>query len=107
VRSSHVAMTTNRLPTGGDLVTMARPVFSETSYEGIGFGLGFSVMLDPARAHVMGSPDEYAWGGAASTMFWIDPAEELIGMLLTQLVPLSTYPVRREMRVLTYQALTE
>ena len=64
-------------------------------------------MLDPARAHVMGSPGEYAWGGAASTMFWIDPAEELIGMLLTQLVPSSTYPVRREMRVLTYQALTE
>ena len=80
---------------------------AEPSYEGIGFGLGFSVMLDPARAHVMGSPGEYAWGGAASTMFWIDPAEELIGMLLTQLVPSSTYPVRREMRVLTYQALTE
>jgi CubicO group peptidase (beta-lactamase class C family) len=86
---------------------MGRPVFSENSYEGIGFGLGSSVMLDPARAHVMGSPGEYAWGGAASTMFWIDPAEELIGMLLTQLVPSSTYPVRREMRVLTYQALTE
>jgi CubicO group peptidase (beta-lactamase class C family) len=69
---------------------MGRPVFSETSYEGIGFGLGFSVMLDLARAHVMGSPGEYAWGGAASTMFWIDdPAEELIGM-----------------RVLTYRALT-
>jgi len=56
---------------------------------------------------MMGSPGEYAWGRAASTMFWIDPAEELIGMLLTQLVPSSTYPVRREMRVLTYQALTE
>ena len=52
--------------------------------------------------------DGLAWGGAASTIFWIDdPAEELIGMLLTQLVPSSTYPVRREMRVLTYQALTE
>ena len=50
----------------------------------------------------MSSPGEYAWGGAASTMFWIDPAEELIGMLLTQLVPSSTYPVRLEMRVLTY-----
>ena len=106
-RKTVECMTTNHLPTGGDLVTMGRPVFSETSYEGIGFGLGSSVMLDPARAHVMGSPGEFAWGGAASTMFWIDPAEELIGMLLTQLVPSSTYPVRREMRVLTYQALTE
>ena len=88
-------------------MTTGRPVFSETSYEGIGFVLGFSVMLNQARAHVMGSPGEYAWGGAASTMFWIDPAEELIGMLLTQLVPSWTHPVRREMRVLTYQALTE
>ena len=54
-------MTTNHLPMGGDLVTMGGPVFSETAYEGLGFGLGFSVMLDPARAHVMGSPGEYAW----------------------------------------------
>ena len=100
-------MTTNHLPSGGDLTSMGRPVFSETSYDGIGFGLGFSVMLDPARAHVMGSPGEYAWGGAASTMFWIDPREELIGMLLTQLVPSSTYPVRRQMRVLAYQALVD
>lgn len=100
-------MATNHLPSGGDLTSMGRPVFSETSYDGIGFGLGFSVMLDPARAHVMGSAGEYAWGGAASTMFWIDPAEELIGMLLTQLLPSSTYPIRRQMRVLTYQALVD
>jgi CubicO group peptidase (beta-lactamase class C family) len=100
-------MTTNHLSSGGDLASMGRPVFSETSYEGIGFGLGFSVMLDPARAHVIGSPGEFAWGGAASTMFWIDPAEELIGMLFTQLVPSSTYPIRREMKVLTHGALTE
>ncbi len=86
---------------------MGRPVFSETSYEGIGFGLGFSVMLDPARAHVMGSPGEYAWGGAASTMFWVDPREELVGVLLTQLLPSSTYPIRRQMRVLTYQSIVD
>jgi CubicO group peptidase (beta-lactamase class C family) len=56
----------------------------------------------------MGWLGEYAWGGAPSTMFWFDdPAEELIGMLPTQLVPSSTHPVRREIRVLTYQALTE
>ena len=100
-------MTTNHLPSGGDLTSMGRPVFSETSYDGIGFGLGFSVMLDPARAQVIGSPGEYAWGGAASTMFWVDPAEELVGLLLTQLVPSSTYPLRREMKVLTYQALVD
>lgn len=100
-------MTANHLPGNGDLSSMGRPVFSETSYDGIGFGLGFSVMLDPPRAHVIGSRGEFAWGGAASTMFWVDPAEELIGMLLTQLIPSSTYPIRREMRVLTYQALVD
>ena len=72
---------------------------------GIGFGLGVSVMLDPAKARILGSPGEYAWGGMASTAFWVDPAEDLIVLLLTQLAPSSTYPIRRELRVLTYQAL--
>jgi CubicO group peptidase (beta-lactamase class C family) len=100
-------MTTNHLPTGGDLASMGQRVFSETTYEGIGFGLGFSVMLDPARAAVIGSVGEYAWGGAASTMFWVDPREELVGVLLTQLIPSSAYPLRREMKALTYQALID
>ena len=100
-------MTRNHLPSGGDLTSMGQPVFSETSYDGIGFGLGFSVMLDPSRAQVMGTAGEYAWGGMASTMFWIDPQEELIGMLLTQLMPSSSYPLRREMKVLSYQALID
>lgn len=106
-RKTVAYMTTNHLSSGGDLTSMGRPRFSETSYDGIGFGLGFSVMLDPARAHVMGSPGEFAWGGAASTMFWVDPAEELIGLLMTQLIPSATYPVRREMKVLTYQAIVD
>lgn len=100
-------MTTNHLPTGGDLASMGQRVFTETTYEGIGFGLGFSVMLDPARAQVVGSPGEYSWGGAASTMFWIDPAEELVGLLLTQLIPSGSWPIRREMRVLTYSAIVD
>ena len=98
-------MTCNHLPSGGDLTSMGQAVFSETSYDGIGFGLGFSVMLDPSRAQVIGTPGEYAWGGMASTMFWIDPQEELTGILMTQLMPSSSYPLRREMKVLTYQAL--
>ena len=100
-------MTRNQLPTGGDLATMGQAVFSETSYEGIGFGLGFSVMLDPARANVSGSVGEYAWGGAASTMFWIDPVEELIVIGLTQLMPSSAYPIRRELRSMVYSALVD
>jgi CubicO group peptidase (beta-lactamase class C family) len=100
-------MTTNHLPTGGDLASMGQRVFSEVSFEGIGFGLGFSVMLDPVRAAVVGSPGEFGWGGAASTMFWVDPREELVGLVLTQLLPSSAYPLRREMKALTYQALID
>lgn len=100
-------MTRNHLPGGGDLTTMGQEVFSETSYAGIGFGLGFSVMLDPATAQVTGTAGEYAWGGAASTMFWVDPKEELIGIMLTQLLPSGCWPIRREMRSLTYQSLVD
>jgi CubicO group peptidase (beta-lactamase class C family) len=98
-------MTSNHLR--GDMAAMGQPRFSESSYEGIGFGLGFSVMLDPALAQILGTPGEYAWGGAASTAFWIDPVEDMAVILLTQLMPSSTYPIRRELRVLTYQALID
>ena len=67
--------------------------------------LGVSVLLDPARARILGSPGEYAWGGMASTTFWVDPAEDMMVLLLTQLMPSSAWPIRRELRVLTYQAL--
>ncbi len=98
-------MTANHLR--GDMGDMGQKRFSESSYEGIGFGLGVSVMLDPARAQLLGTPGEYAWGGAASTAFWIDPREELAVVLLTQLMPSSTYPIRRQLRVLTYQAIVD
>ena len=98
-------MTTNHLP--GDMAQMGQPRFSESPYYGIGFGLGFSVTLAPATAQILGTPGEYAWGGAASTAFWVDPAEEMAVVLLTQLTPSSTYPIRRELRVLTYQAIVE
>jgi CubicO group peptidase (beta-lactamase class C family) len=98
-------MTSNHLR--GDMAEMGQPRFSESSFHGIGFGLGFSVMLDPANAQILGTPGEYAWGGAASTAFWIDPAEDMAVIMLTQLVPSSTYPIRRELRVLTYQAIVD
>ena len=98
-------MTSNHLPGNCDLAAMGQPVFSETPYEGIGFGLGFSVVVDPAAANVLDSPGEFAWGGAASTYFWVDPVEELIVVFMTQLLPSSTYPIRRELKTLAYQAL--
>ncbi|HYW92604.1 MAG TPA: serine hydrolase domain-containing protein [Gammaproteobacteria bacterium] len=104
-RKTVAYMSRNHLP--GDMASMGQPRFSEMPYEGIGFGLGFSVVLDPAQAQTLGSAGEYAWGGAASTAFWIDPSEDLCVVLMTQLLPSSTYPLRRELRVLTYQALVD
>jgi len=101
-------MTMNHLPGGQDLTELAQGgMFTETAYAGVGFGLGFSVMQSPARAQVVGSPGEFAWGGAASTAFWIDPMEDLTVIFMTQLMPSSSYPLRRELRVLTYAALED
>ncbi|MEZ5911683.1 MAG: serine hydrolase domain-containing protein [Paracoccaceae bacterium] len=90
---------------GGDLASRGQAHFSETTFEGVGFGLGMSVMLDPARAKIVGSPGEFAWGGMASTAFWVDPVEEMTVILMTQLIPSSAYTLRRQLRVLSYQAL--
>jgi CubicO group peptidase (beta-lactamase class C family) len=98
-------MTMNHL--GGDMASMGQARFGESSYHGIGFGLGFSVMLDPATAQIAGTPGEYAWGGMASTAFWCDPKEDMAILMMTQLVPSSSYPIRRELRVLTYQAIVD
>ncbi len=98
-------MTMNHL--NGDMAAMGQPRFSEANYHGIGFGLGFSVMLDPAKAQIAGTPGECAWGGMASTAFWFDPKEDMAVVLMTQLVPSSTYPIRKELRVLTYQAIVD
>jgi CubicO group peptidase (beta-lactamase class C family) len=98
-------MTMNHLD--GDMAAMGQPRFAESNYHGIGFGLGFSVTLDPARAQILGSPGEHAWGGMASTAFWVDPREDMAVVMMTQLTPSSTYPVRRELRVLAYQAIID
>ncbi|MBL8558320.1 MAG: beta-lactamase family protein [Hyphomonadaceae bacterium] len=99
-------MTMNHLPGGQSLTDMSRSLFSEVAYDGVGFGLGFAVTTDPARTLLPGSAGEYSWGGAASTYFWIDPKEELIAIFMTQLLPSTLYPLRRELRTLVYSALT-
>ena len=100
-------MTSNHLPGGRDLTEMSKSMFSEASYAGIGFGLGFSVTMNPAKTMIPGSAGEYAWGGAASTAFLIDPAEQLIAIFMTQLLPSSAYPIRRELRTMLYSAITD
>jgi CubicO group peptidase (beta-lactamase class C family) len=100
-------MTSNHLPGGRTLPELSRSLFSEATYHGIGFGLGFSVTLDPAKTLIPGSRGEYAWGGAATTSFWIDPAEELIAIFMTQVLPSTATAIRRELRTMIYAAITE
>jgi CubicO group peptidase (beta-lactamase class C family) len=100
-------MTSNHLPGGVDLPAMSRSLFSEAAYNGIGFGLGFAVTMNPAQTLIPGSPGEFNWGGAATTSFWVDPVEELITIFMTQVLPSSAYPLRRELRTMVYAAITD
>lgn len=100
-------MIQNHLPGGVDLEEYGRPLFAETTYAGIGFGLGFSVVLDNIKNKVLSSIGEFAWGGATSTAFWVDPIEELTVLFFAQLLPSSMHPIRTQLRQLVYQALVD
>jgi len=100
-------MTMNHLPGGRDLAGMSRSLFSEATYAGVGFGLGFAVTINVAPTLVHGSAGEFYWGGMFSTAFHVDPVERLIFVFMTQLSPSNIYPVRRELKTLIYSALTE
>jgi CubicO group peptidase (beta-lactamase class C family) len=100
-------MVRNHLPGGADLEAFGRPAFAEMPYPGVGFGLGVSVVVDPVKGRSLCSLGEYAWGGAASTAFWIDPAEQITCLFLTQLLPSTTHPIRSQLRTLVYQALVD
>jgi len=100
-------MASNHLPGGAYLPELSRSMFSEATLDGVGFGLSFAVTMDPAKTLLAGSAGEHYWGGMASTAFWIDPAEELITIFMTQLVPSSSYPIRRELRTMVYAAITD
>ena len=99
-------MARNHLPGGATLNDLGQDTFAEVAMDGVGFGLGFSVLLDPAANGSVGSIGEFSWGGAASTIFWVDPTEKLAVVFLTQLVPSNTYPIRRQLQATTYACLT-
>jgi len=100
-------MTRNQLPGGADLAAISKSLFSESTNAGVGFGLGFAVMLDPAKALIPGTAGEFYWGGMFSTAFFIDPIERLHMVFMTQLSPSSAYPVRRQLKTLIYSAVEE
>ena len=99
-------MARNHLPEGVDLASIAMGNFSETAYEGVGFGLGFASTLDEVQAGTIGAGDYY-WGGAASTIFWVDPVEDLFVIFMTQLMPSVTFNFRGQIRNIVYGAIED
>jgi len=99
-------MARNHLPGGADLETFGRRLYADAPFTGVGFGLGFAVVIDAVAAKYLCSEGELAWGGAANTAFWIDPAQQLTASFFTQLLPTSAHRIRYQLRPLVYQALT-
>ena len=98
-------MTANHLPGGKDLTDLSQSLFSEAENAGTGFGLGFGTIINPAQTMLACSPGEYFWGGMYSTAFMIDPVDHIVMIFMTQLMPSSSYPIRREIKTMLYAAL--
>ena len=101
-RKSVELMTQNHLPS-----SLLPLKYGSVEIAGYGFGFGVGVLMDVPKSAQLGSEGSYGWEGAANIYFWIDPKEELIGLIMTQFQPLSCYPIRGEFRVLTYQAIID
>jgi CubicO group peptidase (beta-lactamase class C family) len=100
-------MARNHLPGGKLLNDLGQSTFAEVAMDGMGFGLGFGIVEDAAALRNLSSEGEYSWGGAASTAFWVDPAEDICVVFMTQLLPSDTYPIRRQLRAAVLQAVLE
>ena len=96
----------NHLPDNQDLSSMAVGAFSETAYEGVGFGLGFASTLGEVQTGSLGTGDYY-WGGAASTIFWVDPVEDMVVIFMTQLMPSATFNFRGQLKNIIYSAIED
>lgn len=105
--ASIALMTMNHLPGNLDISTFGRTLGEEVFYDGIGFGLGVSVVIDQAKTRALCPNGTFGWGGMASTVFWVDPVEEVTAMFFTQLMPSTTYPIRPFLRQLVYQAIID
>ena len=96
----------NHLAGGKDLTQLAIGGFSETANEGVGFGLGFASTMSQTQTASLGAGDYY-WGGAASTIFWVDPKEDLSVVFMTQLMPSGTFNFRGQLKSLIYSAIID
>ena len=97
----------NHLPDGKDMSSMSVSTFTQITNPGVGFGLGFSVVLDVPKSQVIGSVGEYSWGGAASTAFWIDPVEDMFVIFMTQFMPDGTFDFRGQLKSIICSALID
>jgi CubicO group peptidase (beta-lactamase class C family) len=101
-------MAANHLPGDQDLRAVALPGgYGEVGFAGMGFGLTVAVAKAPTATQVIGSAGEYMWGGAASTIFWVDPAEDLVVVFMTQLLPSGTFNFRGQLKTLVYPAIAD
>jgi CubicO group peptidase (beta-lactamase class C family) len=101
-------MSMNHLAGNGQLRDVAVPgAYGETGFDGVGFGLTMAVSLGPVESQTIGSPGDYYWGGAASTIFWIDPVEDLTVVFMTQLMPSGTFNFRGQLKTLIYPAIVD
>jgi CubicO group peptidase (beta-lactamase class C family) len=101
-------MAANHLPGGQDLQAFALAGgYGEVGFAGMGFGLTVAVAKAPTATQVIGSAGEYMWGGAASTIFWVDPAEDLVVVFMTQLLPSGTFNFRGQLKTLVYPAIAD
>jgi CubicO group peptidase (beta-lactamase class C family) len=99
-------MRRNHLKGGADLAQMTIGGVSETANEGVGFGLGFASTLDAVKSGSIAAGDYY-WGGAASTIFWVDAQEDLVVVFMTQLMPSATFNFRGQLKSIIYSSIVE
>ncbi|MDX3573225.1 serine hydrolase domain-containing protein [Streptomyces sp. ID05-47C] len=101
-------MTRNQLPDGADLRTVgSRPAHDEPGNDGVGFGLGVSVVTDPARTQAPSGLGTYGWSGVATTTFWVDPSRDLTVQFLTQLRPKKSLKLYPDLKRLVHEAVTD
>ncbi len=107
-RPTVALMAENHLPGGATLRDVAMPgAYGEVGFDGMGFGLTMAVAKGSAETGVVGSKGEFMWGGAASTIFWVDPVEDLVVVFMTQLIPSGTFNFRGQLKALVYGAIVD
>ncbi|MFF3935876.1 serine hydrolase domain-containing protein [Streptomyces phaeofaciens] len=101
-------MTRNQLPGNADLRAFgSRPAHDEPGNDGVGFGLGVSVVIDPERTQAPSGLGTYGWSGVATTTFWIDPSRDLSVQFLTQLRPRKSLKLYPDLKRLVHEAVTD